>query len=103
MAGSLRICTVAALILIGASPVPCFVGDVLVQDVGLVVEVDAAMGHAGDRPHQIPQKSLLPRSGDLRPLPGASACRQAKCRTGSSLKSPIACTGVSGPCTSRTR
>jgi hypothetical protein len=33
----------------------------LVQHVGLVVEVEAAIGRAGDQPHQIPQQWLLPR------------------------------------------
>jgi hypothetical protein len=38
---------------------------------GLVVEVEAAVGRAGDWPHEIPQKRVLPGRGDLGSLPGA--------------------------------
>jgi hypothetical protein len=41
------------------------VGQELVQQVGLVVEIEAAIERAGDRPHEIPQKRVLLRDQGL--------------------------------------
>jgi hypothetical protein len=69
LAGSLRNCTVAVSTLIGASPA-AIVDQELVEHVGLVVEIEAAIGRAGNRPHQIPRKRFLAGRGDLGSLPG---------------------------------
>jgi hypothetical protein len=66
MAGGLKICTVAGPTLIMAPPTAMFLLARNWSNVsGLVVEVEAAIGRAGDQPYQIPHQRLLQRRGDL--------------------------------------
>src|SRR5215207_1986875 len=95
MASSLRICAMAGSTLIGPSGGGnVLVNQELVEHVGLVIEVEAAIGRADNRPHRIPQERLLPCRADLGPLPGAEWMAHKGSLNGSSLKSPITSTGV---------
>jgi hypothetical protein len=63
---------VAALILIGASPVAMFLVAMCWSSMlGWLSKTEAASGQADDRSHQISQQWLLPSRGDLGLMPGA--------------------------------
>ena len=64
MAGGLRICTLAGFTLIGASRMAMFLFARNWSSMRLVVEVEAAIRRANDRPHRITPR-VLPTMAEL--------------------------------------
>ena len=79
-----------------ASPVTMFVDWDWLQDVRLVVKVEAALRQAGDRQHEIPQKRPHSRRG---PLPGAEGMSNKGMVDGASGEQPTTATSIGRPST----